>query len=69
MIRLGAIGIIVFAVGGLVLSSKLYDLLMSTHVSSPDVPFHLVTFVGFVLLGFGLWLIVQDSKPIQVQSA
>ena len=68
MIRLGAIGVIVFAVGGLVLSSQLYDLLYMIHVSSPDLAFHLVTLIGFMLLGFGLWLIVQDSKPIQVQS-
>ena len=68
MIRSGAIGIIVFAMGGLVLSSQLYDLLYRIHVSSPDLAFHLVTFIGFMLLGFGLWLIVQDSKPIQAQS-
>jgi hypothetical protein len=66
MVRLGAVGIVIFALGGLVLFSQFYDLLMSVHVSSPDIFFHLVTFAGFLLFGFGLWLIVHD-KPTHAQ--
>jgi uncharacterized membrane protein YdcZ (DUF606 family) len=66
MVRLGIVGIVIFALGGLVLSSQFYDLLMSIHVSSPDIFSHLVTFAGFLLLGLGLWLIVHD-KPTRTQ--
>lgn len=50
------------------MSSQLYNLLYLIHVSSPDLGFHLVTFVGFALAGLGLWLIVQDPKPTQAKS-
>ena len=48
------------------MSSQFYDLLYMIHVSSPDIFFHLVTFAGFLLLGFGLWLIMHD-KPTRTQ--
>jgi len=68
MVRIAAVGIIVFALGGVILSSQLYNLLYLIHVSSPDLGFHFVTFVGFALAGLGLWLIVQDPKPTQAKS-
>jgi len=68
MVRIAEVGIIVFALGGVILSSQLYNLLYLIHVSSPDLGFHLVTFVGFALAGLGLWLIVQDPKPTQAKS-
>ena len=69
MVSLAALGIVIFALGGVILSSQLYNLLYMIHVSSPDLGFHVVTFIGFALTGLGLWLIVQDSKVTQIKPA
>jgi hypothetical protein len=60
----GVLGIVSFAVGGAVLFflwSMVLGSVISTLPAPAVTPFTLVfSFLGFLLVGLGLWLIVQD---------
>ena len=57
-------GALVFAIGGTLVFFMLFYLLTSgSYVNA--TAFTVYSFFGFLLLGLGLWLIVNDVKPKQ----
>jgi hypothetical protein len=62
MTRLGITGILIFAVGGMLLT-LLLDAIAHLDADFLNVPLPILSFIGFVLIGLGLWLIIRDGKP------
>jgi hypothetical protein len=62
MVLKGLAGIAGFACGGTLLSKLFLDTLRGYGPSGDGLA--VFAFLGFMLLGLGLWLIVQDVKPI-----
>jgi hypothetical protein len=62
----GVGGAIVLAVGGTILFYSLYVFLWDSFhnvLSMPIFETLVYTFIGFLILGLGLWFIVQSRKP------
>ncbi len=61
---IGLLGILIFAIGGLLLFTMLYSLAewIRTNVN-PGQDFIIGSFFGFLIIGFGLWLVVQSGRP------
>jgi len=62
---LGVVSVFVLAFGGTILFEGLYNLLHSAEygASSIGVPgYDVLGFIGFLFVGFGLWLIVLGGK-------
>lgn len=62
----GLVGALVFAIGGAILFASLFE--FGRYVSGRTgmlsaQSFAVFGFFGFLILGIGLWLIVQDGKP------
>jgi hypothetical protein len=65
---LGAVGAFVLAFGGAILFEALYSLLevYSGRYGTSSIgvpPYDILGFIGFLFVGFGLWLIVQSGRP------
>ncbi len=56
----GLVGVFSFATGGTLLSVLFFMALFTKGTPLLWIAF---AFIGFVLVGVGLWLIVQDKKP------
>jgi hypothetical protein len=69
MTSLGVAGIISFAVGGTVLLQGYYDWLTSLPVMVGRESVAIFSFLGFLLVGTGLWLIMKDSKTETKQTS
>jgi hypothetical protein len=62
----GAVGALILAVGGTILFYSLYVLLWDAFHNSLSMPLLAIlflSFIGFLILGVGLWYIVQSGKP------
>jgi hypothetical protein len=60
-------GAFLFAVGGTILFAMLYvlNVLLPNYqyqTSGSIIAYIFISFIGFLMLGFGLWLIVEDGK-------
>jgi len=58
------LGAFVLAIGGGLLFEALYDLLQvySGRYGSPSFGSDAISFIGFLFIGIGLWLVVQSGK-------
>ena len=60
----GLAGAFFLAIGGAILFEALNNLLNENGASSIGVPgYDVLGFIGFLIVGVGLWLIVQRWKP------
>jgi divalent metal cation (Fe/Co/Zn/Cd) transporter len=62
---LGVVGVFVLAFGGTILFEALNNLLHSAEYGTSSIgvpPYDILGFIGFLFVGFGLWLIVQSGK-------
>ena len=57
----GIIGVVIFAVGGAILFYELNYVIQGSYYTSTFGSF-IASLFGFLLVGFGLWLIVLDGK-------
>jgi hypothetical protein len=66
MAVLGIVGALSIAIGGTLLTIML---LAANSANSSPIPFVSAVFLGFLLIGFGLWFIAQDAnqktKPLK----
>ncbi len=58
---LGLMGVFAFAVGGTILFSMLFFVLTAGNEIQGD-SVSVFGFLGFLLLGLGIWLILRDAK-------
>ncbi len=58
---LGLMGVFAFAIGGTILFSMLFFVLTASNEIQGD-SVSVFGFLGFLLMGLGIWLILRDTK-------